>query len=193
MLIPQRPRGRRSKRRPLSRGPQLPPHPRLAQRILVPVTVPAMAHTRPSGPRSPFLSGRCLNVKVCIPFNAMVIIESRRAIESFEFCGLPDCKTNQDAPATTQSHLTSAPSCHDAPRHTQNARRGCPNVVTRDLPEYGEYIRCRARRRYERHVRAAYPAQNPAANVEDRMRIASIGVVSIVDPPHFHSLVVTIS
>ena len=75
---------------------------------------------------------------------------------------------------------------------TQNARRECPNVVTGDLPVYDGYIRRRARRRYERQVRAAYPAQNPAANVEARIRIASIGVVSQVAAP-LHSLVVTTS
>jgi hypothetical protein len=42
-LLPQRPRRRRRQRHPLSRGPQLPPYPRLAQRILVSVPVPAIA------------------------------------------------------------------------------------------------------------------------------------------------------
>ncbi|MBA7700498.1 hypothetical protein ES703_109212 [subsurface metagenome] len=46
--LPQRPRRRRRQRRPLSRGP--PPHPRLAERTLVPVPVSSMAHAGLSSP-----------------------------------------------------------------------------------------------------------------------------------------------
>src|SRR5258705_9529926 len=55
-------------RRPLSPGPQLPPHPRLAQRILVPVTVPAMAHARlSSSTQSGFLTDDLLRSRVIRP------------------------------------------------------------------------------------------------------------------------------
>ncbi|MGY3647658.1 hypothetical protein ACVWW2_002949 [Bradyrhizobium sp. LM4.3] len=49
-LLSQRPRWRCGQRHPLCRRPQLPPHPRLAQRTLVPVPDPALAHARLSGP-----------------------------------------------------------------------------------------------------------------------------------------------
>jgi hypothetical protein len=49
-LLSQRPRRRRRQRHPLRRGPQLPSHPRLATRTLVPVPDPAIAHIRVSGP-----------------------------------------------------------------------------------------------------------------------------------------------
>ena len=56
-LPPQGPRRRRHQRRPLRRRPRLPPHPRLAQRIIVPVPVPAMTHARQSSPtQSGFLT-----------------------------------------------------------------------------------------------------------------------------------------
>ena len=57
-LLPQGPRRRRRQRHPLCRRPQLPPHPRLAQKALVPLSVPAMAHARLSGPAQfGFLTG----------------------------------------------------------------------------------------------------------------------------------------
>jgi hypothetical protein len=53
-LLSQKPCRRCRQRRPLRRRPQLPLRPRLAQRILVPVTVPAIARDNPSRPASLF-------------------------------------------------------------------------------------------------------------------------------------------
>lgn len=56
-LLPKRSRRRCRKRHPVSRRPQLPPHPRLAQRILGPVHAAAMANARLSNPpQSGFLT-----------------------------------------------------------------------------------------------------------------------------------------
>jgi hypothetical protein len=56
-------RRRRRQRRPLSCVPQPPPHPRLAQTILVPVPVPAMGHARLSAPLN-WPSSRTTNMHV---------------------------------------------------------------------------------------------------------------------------------
>ena len=56
-VLSQRARRRSRQHHPLRRRPQLPPHHRLAQRILVPVTVPAMPHARLLNPtQSSFLT-----------------------------------------------------------------------------------------------------------------------------------------
>jgi hypothetical protein len=85
----------------------------------------------------------------------------------------------QSPPTRTQTsaHRTSS----SAWQRTQNARRACPNVVacdravSRDPAVYGAYIIRRARRLCDRQARAAYPTQNPAANISDRMSTSSIG------------------
>src|ERR1700722_15879485 len=67
-LLSQRPCRRRRQRHPLSHWPQLPPHSRLAQRTLVPILIPVMAHARLYSPaQSGFLTNDWLSVLTSRP------------------------------------------------------------------------------------------------------------------------------
>src|SRR3984957_20555914 len=80
-LLSQRPCRRRRQRHPLSYWPQLPPHSRLAQRTLVPILIPVMAHARLY---SPAQSGFLTNDQLAIDNMRANLTDPKRHAEALK-------------------------------------------------------------------------------------------------------------